>query len=436
VSKHAASSKLTPTYWQERVHRNTFTQAGSRRVVGEFCAQIQYGGQRRRVSLGTNDREQAARKAAKFYAAVRLKGWAVALAEFAPDRAVQPKNVLSVGDFLSTARTLLAALDPPIRERSFANYSYALRKIAVEGIGDRRADAKRFDPVRCPWRKQADRVLLGKLTPQRVEKWKANFVAAAGRDKLAEQRARRSVNSYLGNARALFSRRALEAYSKAGVKLPTPLPFDGVKVETKARIGSLRYVSAFDAGKLLQSAREQLREADPDAYKTVLLALGAGLRRAEIDNLQWPALDFEKSEIRVLMTADFQPKSVESEAPVFVDAGLLQELKALRGTGASLYVVEPGTPRAETHAAQYYRCEPSFRRTTSWLRKEGVLADRPLHVLRKEFGSVVCQQSDIYTASRQLRHADIETTAAYYTDHRKRSVVNVGAMLAGKTATQ
>jgi integrase len=60
-----------------------------------------------------------------------------------------------------------------------------------------------------------------------------------------------------------------------------------------------------------------------------------------------------------------------------------------------------------------------------------VNSKKPLHTLRKEFGSLVNQATDIHTASRQLRHATIKMTAAVYTDHRRRpgSAVPIGAML-------
>jgi integrase len=73
---------------------------------------------------------------------------------------------------------------------------------------------------------------------------------------------------------------------------------------------------------------------------------------------------------------------------------------------------------------------------TTWLRAHGVTGDRPLHTLRKEFGSIICAAADIYTASRQLRHKQLGTTAAHYTDHRRRDTVPVGGLLAVAAATE
>ena len=41
-------------------------------------------------------------------------------------------------------------------------------------------------------------------------------------------------------------------------------------------------------------------------------------------------------------------------------------------------------------------------------------AGKPLHELRKEFGSMVNSQYGIYAASRALRHGNIAVTVAHY----------------------
>jgi integrase len=70
-----------------------------------------------------------------------------------------------------------------------------------------------------------------------------------------------------------------------------------------------------------------------------------------------------------------------------------------------------------------------FDRLIIWLRKNGVKANKPLHTLRKEFGSQVCAAHGVHAASRQLRHADIAITSAFYTDARKRALFGLGHLL-------
>ena len=108
---------------------------------------------------------------------------------------------------------------------------------------------------------------------------------------------------------------------------------------------------------------------------------------------------------------------------------MLAELDQFRSTQARDPVVEPGLPFRQTNGVQHYRCQEVFQRVTTWLRAHGIAGDKPLHTLRKEFGSIICAAADIHTASRQLRHSNLSTTAAYYADHRKRATVPVGALL-------
>ena len=56
-----------------------------------------------------------------------------------------------------------------------------------------------------------------------------------------------------------------------------------------------------------------------------------------------------------------------------------------------------GTPLRVPY--QYYRAQEEFRQPTDWLRSKGVNFPRPLHTLRKEFGSQICLHHGIHAAS-------------------------------------
>jgi hypothetical protein len=76
-----------------------------------------------------------------------------------------------------------------------------------------------------------------------------------------------------------------------------------------------------------------------------------------------------------------------------------------------------------------FRCGFVFDRVTAWLRRHGVTAKKPLHELRKELGSLITAEHGIYAASRVLRHSDLATTAAHYTDLKTRPTIPVGEWL-------
>ena len=85
-------------------------------------------------------------------------------------------------------------------------------------------------------------------------------------------------------------------------------------------------------------------------------------------------------------------------------------------------------PRSATSYA-HYRAQADFDTLTGWLRSKGVIAMKPLHELRKEFGSQLCAKYGIYAASRMLRHADIRVTAQHYLDTKERTPIGLGNLL-------
>jgi len=195
-----------------------------------------------------------------------------------------------------------------------------------------------------------------------VEKWKKDFVKLAGDNPLHQLRARRNVNTFLLNARTLFGRRMQRRLREHGLPVP-PNPFEGVDLEKQ---GNTKYVSTIKSKDLLRTAKEELEETDPEAWKVILLALGAGLRRREIDRLCTTQLDFEDSLIRVVNTEDFEAKTDDSLGIVYVDAALLGEIGRHVDHG-SLFVIDPGVAPAVNRAPGYYRCKNTFKRTTKWL---------------------------------------------------------------------
>jgi hypothetical protein len=93
----------------------------------------------------------------------------------------------------------------------------------------------------------------------------------------------------------------------------------------------------------------------------------------------------------------------------------------------------PKSPRPECHKSRSDPISPTapevFERLTTWLRKNGVEGNKPLHSLRKEAGSIVATASGIFAASRFLRHRDIGLTASVYADQKSRVTVNMSAFL-------
>jgi integrase len=412
----SSASKFSPAYWRERIYRRSYIHDGETIEVAEYRAKIQHGGKRGEVSLNSNDREAAARTAAKLYTRVKAAGWTVALAEFAPGKETA-KGVPTVGDVIKEA-----SKSADIAAITLRGYCISFRKLAADAYGVR-ATASRFD-YRAggldAWRKRVDSIRLDKLTPKRIQTALDRQIEAAKGNPLAERSARVTAHAKLQKAKSLFS---------PDRKLPfqnLPNPFAGVAV----KVGTpSKYVSTVKAGEIMLAAKSELAESQPEAYKAFLLALGAGLRAAEIDNLTWQQINVKESTVRVATTATFETKTESSEREVFVDAGLIAELETFRPAEKSDYVLKSERQPKPGAAVASYRAEITFDRLKKWLRAHGVTAQKPIHTLRKEFGSLITESSDIFTASRQLGHASIALTATYYAENRRRVAPAIGAML-------
>src|SRR5207249_6231141 len=117
----------------------------------------------------------------------------------------------------------------------------------------------------------------------------------------------------LRQARSLFSPKRLRQLQ---LPLPSQLPFDGVDLEPRQ---SMKYRSEIDIARLIEAAKTDLSDSSPEAYKAFVLAVGAGLRKKEIDLLEWSSFKWKENTIRVEPTRYFHPKSEDSIADVPVD---------------------------------------------------------------------------------------------------------------------
>ena len=208
-------------------------------------------------------------------------------------------------------------------------------------------------------------------------------------------------------------------------------PFAGVKFEPRQ---SMRYRASFDVEEVIRWALEGDKGKDivplPDEQKKIfLLAVMAGLRRPEIDLLEWTAFRWNEGLIRIEATRYFQPKSEDSAGDVEIDAELLAAFRGYHAKTRGEFVIESKVKPKPGAAYWDYRCQKDFEALTGWLRKAGVSGVKPLHTLRKEYGSQICAKHGIYAASHALRHADIAITSQHYLDSRKRVTVGLGGLL-------
>ena len=324
---------------------------------------------------------------------------------------------MPIGEWLDATQRVFTR-----RSATFGDYGRSLRLIVSEILAVSKGRARFGRRGAKNYRHTIEDAPLSILSAGAVREWQIRRVAQAGGNPARERAARISANSLLRQARSLFSPRLVKFVDPKIV--PAELPLRGVEFFSRE---SMRYQSKLDPAGLIQRA---VRELADEPLKVFLLALGAGLRRCEIDRLLWRQVDLVRGMIRVEVTEAGALKTEDSAGTVQIDEELSALLRSFHAKAESEYVIEAG--RAETASVPWgrrYRCRVVFAQLNGWLRAEGVTARRAIHELRKEAGSIIATRSGIHAASLFLRHADIQVTAQVYTDHKERITVPLGALL-------
>jgi integrase len=404
-------------YWGVRI----FKQRGS----PYYFVHLQYGGERHKLSLETSNPKAAATRARALYEQIRAEGWEATLTNRESQRAGMARGnaECTLGAYIAQAKSTA-----DIAPRTLETYCRAVRKITSDMLhlpdDNTRCDKK--GGGYAAWVAKVNSFKLLGFTPTRIATWKKSFLEHARKDPVSQKSARVSVAYYLRNAKALFSAKIREHIE---LVLPDPLPFAGAKIER----ADSRYFATFNLEELIQNACDDLAESDQEAFKVLLLSGMAGLRRKEIDLLPWLAFRWGENVIRVEHTKHFTPKTDDSTGDVAVDPQLMTIFRGYRARApkAEFVIASENAPRPDV-LYSFYRCDDVFERLTVWLREHGIKSVRPIHELRKAFGSVICQKAGIHQASIALRHADIRTTSAVYVDSRSRVSAGLGYLLAAQ----
>ncbi len=413
-------AKSDVRYWESKLFHDAYSRDGKRVQGTDWSVRIQHQGRRESFPLRTPNKTAAGAKAKDIYFALNGAGWEEALQRFKPEAAAPVLTDATVGDLIREVTTIGG-----LRPKTLADYAKALRLIVAE-VFEIDGGRDKFDPHtggRLKWLEQVEAVPLADLTPDKVQRWKLAFLRRAGSDPAKQRRAKTSVNSLLRQAKSLFSKKALRFLT---LKLPDPLPFDGVQFEPRQ---SMRYHSAIEPWSLISVAQAELANGEgnrPEQYKVFLLSLCAGLRRNEIDKLEWNALDFTRHVFRIEATEFLHPKTEESTGEIEIDPQVSEIFERLRQRSGGRFVIESDRMPILDATYSTYRCKPVFDGLTKWLKENGVVSQKPLHELRKEFGSTIANEHGIFAASRALRHTDISITTRHYADKKRRVTAGFG----------
>lgn len=426
-------------FWRPRVERRTYEHNGQTLEVPEYSVRMEFGGIRKRLTLGTALKEEAATKARDIYLSLVAKGWSATLAELSPKAAVVAmRNEIgpTVGEFIAEVERTSS-----LKPKTLRRYAQYFRMLAaqIQGV---KADASRYDyhgGGLSRWRERVDAIPLTAVTPAAVADWKIAYLKRAGSDPRRKLEVNRSFNAALRHCKSLFSADIINK-PNFGVRVPRFKVPDGQRGEREAywfetvdfeRAGSMKFQAPAGVTyeKLVTNARSQLRNASPEAYKLFLLCLCAGLRRAEADVCLWSQVNADDNSIRIEANEYIEPKH-GSGGTVYVDPGLMKELLSFKGDAKEQFVVN-SHHRWKPAMYSRYRCEPHWRTLIGWLEDNGISARKKVHELRKLFGDAIVKQNGIFAGSAQLRHSTIQMTASHYTDPRQRAALPVGNLFSG-----
>jgi integrase len=416
----SAVTKGSKAYWRERVFRPVVDGV----QVDNYCVRMSCGGLQRSMSLRTPNRETAAETARVWFAYLSQHGWSDFDAKFRAQkqsttslfaRPGRDSTTITVGEYLAAVRA-----ESDLHRQTIADYERALRTV-ISGVLKMGTKGKARGRInQQAWRANVDAVPLSILTAERIETWRRAYIERAQDDEL---RARyvTTTNSYVRRSKALFARRVL---AKLQVKLPEPLPFAGV--ESGGRPDTRFFGIGIPIETLVSAA---VNELDVESFKVFTLAVGLGLRRREIDTIQWNSVDFVAATLTIRPGADYRLKTFGSASILPLEPEVLSLLRGWRAASKGRYVVESGNTLS---ARSIYRCEKVFQALIDWLRQKGIDDPKPVHAMRKLFGSRIAQSHGIFEASKMLRHRDLSTTASHYLDARPKVTPGLGPLLSGK----
>lgn len=325
---------------------------------------------------------------------------------------------ITVGDYLSA---WIKA--PAVKRRTAGDYQKRVVQIISEVMGVNRPKKYANTPkILESWRKRIYGIKLEQITDQKFESWREKCRQGLERNEdigtVKTRKSTSTVNSMIRSYKAVFSRKNRKRFGH----LNLPEKIAGLELSL-LKTQNTRYRSAFDAQTLLATARTELKEDHPETYKMLLLCLVCGLRRTEADLLLWTSIDFETQCIRVEPSEHYQLKSSSSAGDVAMPTDMsdfFQKQFILRKSEFVLEAKKPPVRHLSMHT--YFRADKTHKHLMAWLKKQGVTDPKPIHALRKEYGSQINKQFGIYAASRALRHSTVVVTESHYVSLSERHV--------------
>lgn len=340
------------------------------------------------VSLRTSVKRDAKTKEIRFLAILQeSKSWETAVADLKGKKIIRKGVDPTIEDIEKLYREFMGQTVKPVKEETIKHNIQCLKRMMEE------CGAKTVEKIDC------------------------------GKFKFTDEN-RSNITAQIRAARSVFKVSALNFYKKKGISLENPFglmerhsekpqPYIPLPSETRLAIW------------------KECRDLEPQSAMIVLLALGCGLRRNEIDKARksWLGKNDDMTVLTVQKESDFEPKSrIRRNIPVSQDLAdeILRLRRSLKPKSNDPYLIPTKHPTAAK-----LRFSTRFRTVSSWLTQKGIPEVKSLHALRKEFGSLVSTKHGIFTASTYLGHSSVVITQESYGSLVGNPTVDIGKLIQG-----
>ena len=347
-----------------------------------YYVRAQVDGFRLYRSTGTGDARLAAKRARAMIEAARGRRFE------ALEQTKARKNYAKLGKVFQLYR--IAAKKHGIAPRVIRDYIYMLSYIV------RRVHGEDVNVERMP---------SSILNRDLIETYVEDVLESAGESELDQDRARRTIRSTVTQARAIFSKWAMDAYRD--IKLPD---LEGFRAAGRVRATPKTY--SLPPQPLIDKtvkAGLKLQGKDSGLYRVFLLAYYLGMRPGEIAASEWCWLrDDNTGRFLDIRTREgFRPKHGHERSIPLAD-DVWKALTNCRENGDRHIL--PGD-----HATD--RSDLVKRTFAAWMRKLGWKRDsypKAAHELRKLAGSRWYTERGAEAAQTWLGHKSVTTTCNFY----------------------
>lgn len=158
----------------------------------------------------------------------------------------------------------------------------------------------------------------------------------------------------------------------------------------------------------MEECRKLLESSPADLRNIFYVFLNTGMRKAELENLEWSDIDFKRRKIKISRKEFWHPKTGEREIPINQGTyELLERLKKSNEKGLKSSFIFPHRDGG--------RIKDKLREQLIKIaKKAGIEGLTKLHSLRHTYAShLVMKGVDLPTVQKLMGHSDIQTTMIY-----------------------